>query len=103
MTAGVRRYDMGKCIEGEHTPAPAQIRAQRGEEITDTASMRAFQLKQMVKAAKGEIDTDNGKNVCSLAQQVFQASKLEIEAAKIMKAGGHAPEPLALTDANRNG
>lgn len=99
MTMGVRQYEMGKCVSGEHVPAPRR----EDDEITDTASMRAFLLKQMVKAAKGEIDTDKVKNVCSLAQQVFQASKLEIEAAKIMKAGGHAPEPLALTDANRNG
>lgn len=97
MAIGVRQYDMGKCVAGEHTPAPG-----RDDEITSTASMRQFLLKQMVKAAKGEIDTAKVKNVCALAQQVFQASKLEIEAAKIMKAG-MAPMPLALTDENRNG
>lgn len=96
MTVGVRQYDMGKCISGEHTPAPG-----REDEITSTASMRQFLLKQMVKAAKGEIDTAKVKNVCALAQQVFQATKLEIEAAKIMKGGGQPPQPLALTDAAR--
>lgn len=88
MTMGVRQYDMGKCVSGEHLPA----RDGQDDEITDTASMRAFLLKQMVKAAKGQIDTAKVKNVCALAQQVFQASKLEIEAAKIMKGGGQMPK-----------
>lgn len=101
MTAGIRQYDMGRCISGEHTPAPAPER--EDDAITDTASMRAFLLKQMVKAAKGQIDTAKVKNVCALAQQVFQATKLEIEAAKIMKGGGQAPKPLGLIDGNGNG
>lgn len=98
MTPGVRQYEMGQCVSGQHTPVSPPTE----DEITDTASMRKFLLKQMVKAAKGQIDTAKVKNVCSLAQQVFQATKLEIEAAKTMKAG-FAPTPLALTDDKQNG
>jgi hypothetical protein len=66
------------------------------EQITDTSDMRRFLLNQMVRAAKGEIDTKRVKNVVTLAQQVYQATSLELKAAAILKAGDKSIRALTL-------
>ncbi|MFM0432342.1 hypothetical protein PQQ75_25250 [Paraburkholderia aspalathi] len=67
-----------------------------GEEITDTSNMRKFLLKQMVRAAKGEITTETVKNIVTLSQQVYNATSLELKAAVILKAGDKSIRALEL-------
>jgi hypothetical protein len=55
------------------------------ERIEDTSDMRKFLLRQMVRAAKGEITTETVKNVVALSQQVYNATALELKAATILK------------------
>ena len=55
------------------------------ERIEDTSDMRKFLLKQMVRAARGEITTETVKNVVALSQQVYNATSLELKAATILK------------------
>ena len=64
-------------------PSPAPQNAD--EEITDTSNMRKFLLRQMVRAAKGEITTETVKNIVTLSQQVYNATSLELKAAAILK------------------
>lgn len=82
-------------------PAPAlpEKRPQHedGDEITDTAGMRKFLIKQMARAARGEIDAATVKSVCSLAQQVYNATKLELDAARILKDSDRSIRALELT------
>lgn len=97
MTPGNRKYDMGRLVEGEHLPPPPT----KSTAITDTAGMRGFLLRQMVLAAEGQLDTERVKNVCALAQQVYHATKLELEAARILADGTKTVRTLELTDGNR--
>ncbi len=53
--------------------------------IIDTSDMRQFLLKQMVRAANGEITSETVKNIVTLSQQVYNATKLELDAARILK------------------
>ncbi len=53
--------------------------------IRDTADMRRFLLKQMQDAATGKLDTERVRNVCQLSQQVYHATKLELDAMRIMR------------------
>lgn len=92
MSPGIRKYDMGKLVEGEHLPAP------KTATITDTAGMRGFLLKQNVLAAEGKLDTERVRNICALAQQVYHATKLELEAARIIKSSEATIRTLELTD-----
>ncbi|MFM0058537.1 hypothetical protein PQR64_23225 [Paraburkholderia phytofirmans] len=64
---------------------PPEIPLSSDEEITDTSDMRKFLLKQMVRAAKGEITTETVKNIVTLSQQVYNATSLELKAAMILK------------------
>ncbi|MFM0405279.1 hypothetical protein [Paraburkholderia dipogonis] len=66
-------------------PAPPPAAPVADEEITDTSNMRKFLLKQMVRAAKGEITTETVKNIVTLSQQVYNATSLERKAAMILK------------------
>jgi hypothetical protein len=99
MSAGTRKYDMGRLVDGEHLPPPP---APTAIAIKDTAGMRGFLLKQMVLAAEGKLDTERVKNVCALAQQVYHATKLELEAARILKSGESSIRTLELTDGDGN-
>jgi hypothetical protein len=54
-------------------------------QIKNTNDMRKFLLTQLVRAAKGEIGKDVVDNVCKISQQVYQATKLELEAEKLLK------------------
>ncbi|MBK5061778.1 hypothetical protein [Paraburkholderia domus] len=65
--------------------APPTAAPGADEEITDTSNMRKFLLKQMVRAAKGEITTETVKNIVTLSQQVYNATSLELKAAAILK------------------
>lgn len=71
----------------EITPAapPPEAHPNTNEEITDTSNMRKFLLRQMVRAAKGEITTETVKNIVTLSQQVYNATSLELKAAAILK------------------
>lgn len=64
---------------------PPQTPPSADEEITDTSNMRKFLLRQMVRAANGEITTETVKNIVTLSQQVYNATSLELKAAAILK------------------
>jgi hypothetical protein len=64
---------------------PPEAPPSADEEITDTSNMRKFLLRQMVRAAKGEITTETVKNIVTLSQQVYNATSLELKAAMILK------------------
>lgn len=66
-------------------PPPAAPPPDTDERIEDTSDMRKFLLKQMVRAAKGEITTETVKNIVTLSQQVYNATSLELKAAAILK------------------
>jgi len=68
-------------------PAPpsAAVPPSDDERIEDTSDMRRFLLRQMVRAAKGEITTETVKNIVTLSQQVYNATSLELKAAAILK------------------
>jgi hypothetical protein len=68
-------------------PSPPAPASRDPDEITDTHGLRKFLLKQMVAASKGEIDTERTKNVVAIVQQIYQATKLELEAARILQDG----------------
>lgn len=81
-------------------PAPPPPASQNAdEEITDTSNMRKFLLKQMVRAAKGEITTETVKNIVAISQQVYNATSLELKAAMILKAGDKSIRALELVSA----
>jgi hypothetical protein len=65
--------------------APPPAAPDADEEITDTSNMRKFLLRQMVRAAKGEITTETVKNIVTLSQQIYNATSLELKAAAILK------------------
>lgn len=73
---------------------------QRDEEITDTHGLRKFLLKQMVAASKGEIDTERTKNVVAIVQQIYQATKLELEAARILQDGTKSIRAIDLIESS---
>ncbi|MFM0163877.1 hypothetical protein PQR39_26120 [Paraburkholderia sediminicola] len=77
-------------------PAPPAVAPSADEEITDTSNMRKFLLKQMVRAAKGEITTETVKSIVALSQQVYNATSLELKAAVILKAGDKSIRALEL-------
>jgi hypothetical protein len=77
-------------------PVPPPAAPDTGEEITDTSNMRKFLLKQMVRAAKGEITTETVKNIVALSQQVYNATSLELKAAAIVKSGEKSIRALEL-------
>lgn len=79
--------------------APPRITA-RDDEITDTHGLRKFLLKQMVAAAKGEIDSERTKNVVALVQQIYQATKLELEAARILQDGTKSIRAIDLIESD---
>lgn len=101
MNANIRRYDMGRLIEGglppaaaaDKAPAPkAQPAAQpqmRSLKLASTAGLRSFLLEQMQAVADGKLEPERVKSICALAQQVYMTAKLEIEFAKAMQ--GVAP------------
>jgi hypothetical protein len=64
---------------------PPETPPSADEEITDTSNMRKFLLRQMVRAANGEITTETVKNIVTLSQQVYNATSLELKAAAILK------------------
>ncbi|CAN7641789.1 hypothetical protein [Paraburkholderia terricola] len=66
-------------------PPPAAVPPPDDERIEDTSDMRRFLLRQMVRAAKGEITTETVKNIVTLSQQVYNATSLELKAAAILK------------------
>jgi hypothetical protein len=76
-------------------PVPAPAPAMRP--IVDTAGMRGFLIQQMQLAATGAIDTERVKNVCALAQQVYHATKLELDAARILKDTDRSIRAIDLT------
>lgn len=53
--------------------------------IKNTNDMRKFLLTQLVAAAEGKIGKDVVDNICKISQQVYQATKLELEAEKLLK------------------
>lgn len=65
--------------------APPPTAPEIDERIEDTSDMRKFLLKQMVRAARGEISTETVKNIVTLSQQVYNATSLELKAAAILK------------------
>ena len=74
------------------------------ERIEDTSDMRKFLLKQMVRAARGEITTETVKNIVTLSQQVYNATSLELKAATILKDSERSIRALELVspqDADR--
>lgn len=66
--------------------------------ITDTAGLRGFLITQMQLAAQGKIDTETVKNVCALTQQIYQATKLELEAARLLADGTKSIRTIELTE-----
>lgn len=72
----------------------------RDDEITDTHGLRKFLLKQMVAASKGEIDTERTKNVVAIVQQIYQATKLELEAARILQDGTKSIRAIDLIESS---
>jgi hypothetical protein len=94
----------GEPIERPAVETPATGVIVIGDEapITDTAGMRAFLLRQMQRAASGAINTEQVKNVCSLAQQVYHATKLELDAARILKDSGNQIRKLELADGSKS-
>lgn len=84
------------------TSAPARAEPTKApvldaeERIEDTSDMRKFLLKQMVRAAKGEITTETVKNVVAISQQVYNATALELKAAMILKNGDRSIRALEL-------
>jgi hypothetical protein len=79
-------------------PAPPPAPAAAMRPITDTAGMRGFLIQQMQLAATGAIDTERVKNVCALAQQVYHATKLELDAARILKDTDRSIRAIDLTN-----
>jgi hypothetical protein len=74
------------------------------DRIEDTVDMRKFLLKQMVRAAKGEITTETVKNIVTLSQQVYNATSLELKAAMILKDSERSIRALELVSPrNSNG
>jgi hypothetical protein len=105
---GVRKFVDGKLTESTviespsfRPPAPVEMpparEAANQDDITDTNGLRKFLLKQMVAASKGELDTERTKNVCALVQQIYQATKLELEAARILQDSTKTIRAIALT------
>lgn len=88
--------DTPEAPTSEKSVAMVKPPAGADEEITDTSNMRKFLLKQMVRAAKGEITTETVKNIVTLSQQVYNATSLELKAAVILKAGDKSIRALEL-------
>ncbi|MGX6999894.1 hypothetical protein [Caballeronia sp. KNU42] len=76
------------------------VKPRDADEITDTHGLRKFLLKQMVAAARGEIDTERTKNVVAIVQQIYQATKLELEAAKILQDGTKSIRAIDLIESD---
>lgn len=113
-----RRYVDGRLVSGgvaahldvssepydDDTPPVVRLPAPKvqkdDDEITDTHGLRKFLLKQMVAASKGEIDTERTKNVCAFVQQIYQATKLELEAARILESGTKSIRAIDLVESN---
>lgn len=79
-STNVRRYDMGRLVEGKQPPAPVEKQAPK-----TTAELRRFLLSEMLAVADGKRTTEQTKQVCSLAEQVYKTVKLEIEYVHAMK------------------
>ncbi|HEX7911769.1 MAG TPA: hypothetical protein VF534_27260 [Paraburkholderia sp.] len=111
---GVRKYVDGRLVSGgvpahldtasepyddDDPPAVVALptKRQADDEITDTNGLRKFLLKQMVAASKGELDSERTRNVCALVQQIYQATKLELEAARILQDGTKSIRAIDLT------
>lgn len=75
----VRRYDMGRLVDGKAPPAPVDKVAPK-----TTAGLRRFLLNEMLAVADGKRTVDQTKQVCSLAEQVYKTVKLEIEYVRAM-------------------
>ena len=73
------------------------------ERIEDTSDMRKFLLRQMVRAARGEITTEAVKNIVTLSQQVYNATSLELKAAAILKDSERSIRALELVSPQNNG
>jgi hypothetical protein len=86
------------CLEPDVPPASTEkpLTPAVDVPILNTSDMRKFLLQQMVRAAKGEIGTETVKNVVSLAQQVYNATNLELKAAVILKRAEQAIQTLDL-------
>jgi hypothetical protein len=52
--------------------------------VSNTREMRAFLLEQMVLVARGQLEPQQVTAVARIAQQVYNFSKLEIQAAKYL-------------------
>jgi len=87
-------------------PAPPPSKAPvsvADERIEDTSDMRRFLLRQMVRAARGEITTETVKNVVALSQQVYNATTLELKAAAILKDQDRSIRALELVSPQDDG
>lgn len=83
-------------------PPPCST-ADADERIEDTSDMRKFLLRQMVRAAKGEITSETVKNIVTLSQQVYNATSLELKAAAILKSTDKSIRALELVSPQDNG
>ena len=103
-----RRYVDGRVGQGDlpsaggaplPEAAPAAATVHLPTELRSTDDVRRFMLGAMQMVVNRELDADQVKAICALAQQTFQLGKLELEAADLVGKYGIKIAPMRLVEA----